>query len=96
MQRWNEMVGRGLVEAAGLTNDVSVACLQDWCSSAEANLKLAAALKGSPLNGESLEAVINASVTRLDNGQAHLKWCAPALLSSFGGLAAVDALLAMV
>ena len=86
------MVSRGLVEAAGLTNDVSVACLQDWCSSAAANLKLVAAVKGSPLQGESLEAVLNASVTRLDNGQAHLKRCAAAPVSSFGGLAVVGTL----
>ena len=86
MQRWNETVSRGLAEAAGLTNDVSVACLQGWCSSAAANLKLAAALKGTPSQGESLEAVLNAAVTRLDNGQAHLKRCAAAPVFSSKGL----------
>ena len=64
-QRWDELLARGFVAAAVLADDVSVACLNGWCRTAAADLELAEALRGRPIEpDEQLSQALTAAATK--------------------------------
>lgn len=84
MQRWQELQGKGLVEAAGLGEDVSVACLRGWSTTAAADLALVAALQNRLLQPEDTLSAALATAAAQSSGPEggwHLHRCTSRLAS---------------